>query len=184
MDSPVVGSLVVPSPRYRRQMGTGEGAALMLATRRGSALLFYFGTDRGFWVPTRQIAAIPAEAVPAGCLELLLHELMVYLEAEECEIEEFLRDDAPYTPYAPEAPEAPEVPGTPEASGGRGGGGRVRLRLAVRVPAVTRTQWTVLQGRLGSVLGDVTFDPRSMSSVLLRLELAGAPAPAPAATPE
>ncbi len=150
MDSPVVGSLVVPSPRFRRQMETGEGAALMLATRRSSALLFYLSKDRGFWVPTRQIAAIPAEVLPDRCLERLLHEIMLYVEAEESEIEEFTLD-----------------------------GETAHLRISIQAPTLTRTQWTVLRARLGSLLGDLTFDPRSMSSILLRLELVGAPLPAP-----
>ena len=48
MEEPPVGSLVVPSPRYRGAMGLGEGAALLLALRRGSGKLFYAGHDRTY----------------------------------------------------------------------------------------------------------------------------------------
>ena len=66
MSVPIVGSLVVPAPIYRESMETGEGAAILLEVRRSSGHLYYPGTDREYWVPTRQIGAIPAEAVPIG----------------------------------------------------------------------------------------------------------------------
>jgi hypothetical protein len=81
---PPIGSLVVPSPRYRDSMSTGEGAALLLGVRRSSGHLFYPGTDREYWVPTRQIGPIPANAVPPGTLENFLSELLMFLRTEEC----------------------------------------------------------------------------------------------------
>lgn len=89
METPPVGSLVVPSPRYRENMGTGEGAALLLALRRGSGNLFYAGTDRGFWVPMRDVRAIPPVAVPESCLERLLSDLLLHVRADECAIDAY-----------------------------------------------------------------------------------------------
>ena len=87
METPPVGSLVVPSPTYRATMETGEGAAILLATLRGSGKLYYPGTDRTFWVPMRDVRAIPAEAVPADSRELFLSSLLRLLETEECTID-------------------------------------------------------------------------------------------------
>lgn len=87
METPLVGSLVVPSPNYRATMGTGEGAAILLATLRGSGKLYYPGTDRTFWVPMREVRAIPSEAVPPDSLELFLSGLLRLLETEECTID-------------------------------------------------------------------------------------------------
>ncbi len=86
MDSPPVGSLVVPSPDYRQSMRTGEGAAILLALRRGSGNLYYPGTDRRYWVPMRDVRPIPPEAVPEASLERLLSGLFLSLDAEECVI--------------------------------------------------------------------------------------------------
>lgn len=88
MDSPPVGSLVVPAPGFRSAMGTGEGAALLLAIRRGSGHLYYPSTGRGFWVPLRDVRAIPLEAVPASSVEALLSELLLYLGADEVDVNE------------------------------------------------------------------------------------------------
>jgi len=87
METPPVGSLVVPSPTYRATMKTGEGAAILLATMRGSGKLYYPGTDQTFWVPMREVRAIPAEAVPADSRELFLSNLLRLLETEECTID-------------------------------------------------------------------------------------------------
>jgi len=87
METPPVGSLVVPSPTYRATMKTGEGAALLLATLRGSGKLYYPATDQTFWVPMRDVRAIPSEAVPASSLELFLSRLLRLLETEECTID-------------------------------------------------------------------------------------------------
>ena len=89
MAIPVVGSLVVPAPTYRTQMSTGDGAAVLLGVRRSSGHIFYPGTDREFWVPTRQIGEIPAEAVPPGSQEHFFSRLLVFLEAEECTLLEY-----------------------------------------------------------------------------------------------
>ena len=89
MDASDIGSLAVPSPQYRETMETGEGAAVLLALRRGSAHLFYPGTDRGYWVPTRQVKTIPPEAVPDKSLETLFSHLLRFLRAEECVVLEF-----------------------------------------------------------------------------------------------
>ena len=87
METPPVGSLVVPSPTYRATMKTGEGAAILLATLRGSGKLYYPGTDQTFWVPMREVRAIPDEAVPASSRELFLSNLLRLLETEECTID-------------------------------------------------------------------------------------------------
>ena len=87
MESLAVGSLVVPSPSYRAAMGTGEGAALLLALRRGSGYLQYVSTDRAYWVPLRDVRRIPLEAVPASSLEHRLSSLLLSLRAEEVTIE-------------------------------------------------------------------------------------------------
>jgi hypothetical protein len=87
METPPVGSLVVPSPTFRAAMDTGEGAALLLATLRGSGRLYYPATDRTFWVPMREVRAIPSEAVPAASQELFLSNLLRLLETEECTID-------------------------------------------------------------------------------------------------
>lgn len=92
MESPAVGSLVVPSPSYREALKTGEGAALLLGLRRGSGHLFYPATDRSFWIPMRDVRAIPAEAVPGDSLESLLSRLLLFLEAEECTVEDRVGD--------------------------------------------------------------------------------------------
>lgn len=89
MDASDIGSLAVPSPQYRETMETGEGAGILLALRRGSAHLFYPGTDRSYWVPTRQVQTIPAEAVPAESLEGYLSRLLRFLLAEECVVIDF-----------------------------------------------------------------------------------------------
>jgi len=70
-------------------MRTGEGAALLLEVRRSSGQLFYFDTEHGFRVPTRKIQAIPAEAVTPGSLERLLSDLLLFLEAEGCALDEY-----------------------------------------------------------------------------------------------
>ncbi|MGQ0614084.1 MAG: hypothetical protein ACT4PV_10135 [Planctomycetaceae bacterium] len=88
MDSPAIGSLVVPSPSYRAAMGTGEGAALLLALRRGSGYLQYVSTDRAYWVPLRDVRRVPAEAVPASSLEHRLSSLLLSLNAEEVTLED------------------------------------------------------------------------------------------------
>jgi hypothetical protein len=69
-------------------MGTGEGAALLTALKRGSAHLYYCGSDRGYWVTTSKVRRIPLTAVPDDCLERLLAELLLFLEAEGCVVEE------------------------------------------------------------------------------------------------
>jgi hypothetical protein len=69
-------------------MNTGEGAAILLALRRGSGHLYYPATERSFWVPMADVRAIPAEAVPEGSLEALISGLLLLLDAEECVIEE------------------------------------------------------------------------------------------------
>lgn len=79
---------MVPSPSYRSAMKTGEGAALLLALRRGSGNLYYPGADRTFWVPMAEVRAIPPEAVPEGSLEAMLSRVLLLVDAEECEIEE------------------------------------------------------------------------------------------------
>ena len=89
MEEPPVGSLVVPSPKYREALGLGEGAALLLALRRGSGKLFYAGPDRTYWVPMNEVRAIPPEAVPQNSLERLLTELLLFLNTEECEVEAY-----------------------------------------------------------------------------------------------
>jgi len=83
-----VGSLVAPSPAFRSAMGTGEGAALLLALRRGTGHLYYPGADREFWVPMRDVRPIPADVVPETSLERLLSDLLLSLDADECHIEE------------------------------------------------------------------------------------------------
>jgi hypothetical protein len=87
MDVPPVGSLVVPAPTYRDTMGTGEGAAVLMGLRRGSANLYYAASDRAYWVPTGKIRPIPPEAVPDDCRERLLSDLLLFLEADECVID-------------------------------------------------------------------------------------------------
>jgi len=89
MDASDIGSLAVPAPLYRETMGTGEGAGVLLALRRGSAHLFYPGTDRGYWVPTRQVKTIPLDAVPAESLEGFLARILRFLRAEECVVIDF-----------------------------------------------------------------------------------------------
>ena len=88
MDVPPVGSLVVPAPGFRETMGTGEGAAILLALRRGSAHLYYPGTDASYWVPTRNIRRIPRDAVAEQSLERFLTDLLLFLEADECRIDD------------------------------------------------------------------------------------------------
>ncbi|MHC4973918.1 MAG: hypothetical protein ACYTG3_16460 [Planctomycetota bacterium] len=87
METPLIGSLVVPSPTYRATMETGEGAAILLATLRGSGKLYYPGTDQTFWVPMREVRGIPNEAVPGDSLELFLSHLLRLLETEECTVD-------------------------------------------------------------------------------------------------
>ncbi|MHC4959175.1 MAG: hypothetical protein ACYTGN_12470 [Planctomycetota bacterium] len=89
MQPPPVGSLVVPSPRYRETLATGEGAALLVGLRRGSGQLFYADADKGYWVPTSELRAIPAEAVPDGCLERFLSDVLLFLRAEECAVDAY-----------------------------------------------------------------------------------------------
>ena len=92
METPPVGSLVVPSPKFRETMGTGEGAALLLALRHGSGRLFYAAADTGYWIPMNEVRAIPREAVPDGCLETLLTDLLLFVGAEECSIDAYTGD--------------------------------------------------------------------------------------------
>ena len=88
MKTPPVGSLVVPSPRYRETMGTGEAAAILMSLRRGSGNLYYAVSDQAYWVPLRQVRSIPADAVPEDCLEAVLSELLLFVRAEDCQIHE------------------------------------------------------------------------------------------------
>ena len=89
LDASDIGSLAVPSPQYRETMETGEGAGVLLALRRGSAHLFYPGTDRGYWVPTRHVKTIPLDAVPDDSLERYFSRLLRFLRAEECVVIDF-----------------------------------------------------------------------------------------------
>ncbi|MDH3591743.1 MAG: hypothetical protein OER88_07690 [Planctomycetota bacterium] len=82
-----VGSLVVPSPRFRAAMETGEGAAILIARQRGNVHLYYPGRDNAYWVPTRDVRPIPSEAVPEVCLERFLSNLILRFECDECSIE-------------------------------------------------------------------------------------------------
>ena len=77
----------MPAPGFRTAMGTGEGAALLLALRRGSGHLYYPASGRGYWVPIREVRAIPDGAVPAGSCEALLSGVVRYLAADEVDIE-------------------------------------------------------------------------------------------------
>lgn len=101
MQAPAVGSLVVPSPRYRNSVGTGEGAAILLASRRGSSHLFYPGLDRSFWVATKEVREIPVEAVPGDSMERLLFDLLLLVEAEECKVESYDRETMELTVEVP-----------------------------------------------------------------------------------
>jgi len=87
MDIPV-GTLVAPSPRFRASMGTGEGAAVLIALRRGNGSLYYAADDRSFWVPMRDVRPIPPEVVPEASLERVLSDLILFVEADECTIDE------------------------------------------------------------------------------------------------
>lgn len=84
MEEIPVGSLVAPAPAYRASMGTGEGAAILMAILRGSGRLYYPATDASFWVPLRLVRTIPPEALPEDCLESFLSVLLRSLDAEEC----------------------------------------------------------------------------------------------------
>ncbi|HEX5137781.1 MAG TPA: hypothetical protein VFY93_12460 [Planctomycetota bacterium] len=84
MEEIAVGSLVAPAPSYRSAMGTGEGAAILMAILRGSGRLYYPATDSSFWVPLRLVREIPPEALPEECLETFLSRLFLSLAAEEC----------------------------------------------------------------------------------------------------
>jgi len=88
MEIPPVGSLVVPAPSFRDAMGTGDGAALLLDHQRGSAHLYYPGSQRAFWVHLRNVRGIPPDAVPPSSLEALLHRLLTDASAETCEIDD------------------------------------------------------------------------------------------------
>jgi len=70
-------------------METGEGAAILLEVRRSSGHLFYPGTDREYWVPTRQIGEIPADAVPEGSQERYFSRLLLFLDTEACTVVEY-----------------------------------------------------------------------------------------------
>lgn len=87
METPPVGSLVVPAPRFREQMRTGEGAAILLAILRSSGHLWYASTDLGYHVPLKDVRPIPADAVPGQSREALLSGLILWLGAEECSLE-------------------------------------------------------------------------------------------------
>ncbi|MEM8884301.1 MAG: hypothetical protein AAGD14_09545 [Planctomycetota bacterium] len=89
MNASDIGSLAVPAPGYRSTMETGEGAAVLMAIRRGSVHIFYPGTDREFWVPTRHVRTIPADAVPTDSLESFLSRILKFLRAEECTLVAF-----------------------------------------------------------------------------------------------
>ncbi|MHC4550018.1 MAG: hypothetical protein ACYTEZ_14700 [Planctomycetota bacterium] len=88
MVTPPVGSLVVPSPTYRATMGTGEGAAVLLAVLRGNGKLYYASTDRTYWVPLRQVRPLPDGVLLAESLEAFLSRLLLFLETEECRVDE------------------------------------------------------------------------------------------------
>ena len=149
MDNPPVGSLVVPSPRYRETMGTGEGAALLLGLRRGSGQLFYFGKDAAYWVPMNDVRAIPRIAVPRHCLEGLLSDVLLLVGAEACQVEQFSTEERRME-LSVEAPELEQD----------------RRR---------RLEWR-LRGRLDSL--DVAPRNMSRITVRLRLVHLPAPAPA------
>lgn len=85
---PPVGSLVVPSPAYRASMNTGEGAAILMARRRGNGNLYYPVHDRGYWIQMREVQAIPPESVPESSLEFVLSDLLQFLGAESCTIDD------------------------------------------------------------------------------------------------
>ena len=85
---PPVGSLVVPSPAYRASMNTGEGAAILMALRRGNGNLYYPVHDRSYWIQMRDVQAIPPESVPESSLEYLLSDLLQFLGAESCTIDD------------------------------------------------------------------------------------------------
>lgn len=87
MEDLPVGTLVAPAPSYRAAMGTGEGAAILAGMLRGSGRLYYASADTSFWVPVRLVAAIPPGALPDDCLERLLSQLLLSLEAEDCVFE-------------------------------------------------------------------------------------------------
>ena len=69
-------------------MGTGEGAAVLLAFRRGSVLVFYPSSERSFVVPTRSVVEIPHTAVGQDTLEAFLSSLLLVLEAEDSAIDD------------------------------------------------------------------------------------------------
>ena len=101
METPRIGALVVPSPEFRETMGTGEGAAVLLAHRRGSGKLFYARVDRSYWVPMNSVREIPIEAVAEDSLERLLTDILLFLQAEECDIEAFSGDGMELAVEAP-----------------------------------------------------------------------------------
>ncbi len=71
-------------------MGTGEGAAVLLAFKRGSVLVFYPASERSFVVPSRSIVEIPHTAVGEDTFEAFLSSLLLLLETEESAVDEIV----------------------------------------------------------------------------------------------
>ena len=82
-------------------MDTGEGAAVLLAYRRGSVLVFYASSGRSFVVPTRSVVEIPHTAVGEDTLEAFLSSLLMVLEAEDSSVDDIVAGGMKFTVEVP-----------------------------------------------------------------------------------
>jgi hypothetical protein len=86
-EGPGVGDLVViPSPRFRAEVGCGERAGVVLEERRGTVKAFFPEIDRAFWLDRSRVLSIPEDRLPVHPLARRLHRFCRVLSAASVEI--------------------------------------------------------------------------------------------------
>jgi hypothetical protein len=78
--------VVIPYPRVRAQVGSGERAGVVLEERRGAVKAFFPDIDRAFWLDRDKLLAVAEDRLPLHPLARRLHRICRALSAAAVEV--------------------------------------------------------------------------------------------------